>query len=84
MFARLTTLIHHDPKRRLYIDLDASKEFGFGAMAYHNKRRVDNEATEPPKKTEIEPILFLSKLLNEAEVRYWPTELELAGLVWVI
>ena len=32
----------------------------------------------------IEPILFLSKLLNDAEKQYWPTELEVTGLVWTI
>ena len=81
MFVRLTILIPHNPKQGLYIDLDGSKEFGFEAMAYHSKRRDDNEARESLKKTEVEPILFLSKLLNEAENRYWLTELEVAGLV---
>ena len=32
----------------------------------------------------MEPILFLSKLLTTAERRYWPTELEVACLVWTI
>ncbi len=32
----------------------------------------------------IEPILFLSRLVTSAESRYWPTELELAGIVWVL
>jgi hypothetical protein len=31
-------LLHHcDPNKRLYVDLDASKERGFGAMVYHIK-----------------------------------------------
>lgn len=29
-------------------------------------------------------IIFISRLLIPAETRYWPTELELAGLVWVL
>ena len=53
-------------------------------MIYYSKRRNDDEATEPPKKTKVEPILFLSKLLNEVETRYWLIELELARLMWVI
>lgn len=32
----------------------------------------------------MQPILFLSKLLTQAEKNYWPTELEIAGFVWVI
>ena len=31
-----------------------------------------------------ELILFLSRQLKDAKQRYWPTELEVAGLVWVI
>ena len=37
-----------------------------------------------PKQKSQQPILFLSRLLTEAETRYWPTELEVAGLVWVV
>ena len=29
----------------------------------------------------IEPILFLSYILSAAELKYWPTELEVAGLI---
>lgn len=32
----------------------------------------------------VELILFLSKLLNNVEKNYWPTELEVVGIVWVI
>lgn len=126
-------LTHFDPKRQLYVDFDASKAFGFGAVIYHTKDDNDgtlqrtgavlsknngerrqgatvvgagqlspgNEDTKkdettkstatrkpavtlPPKKTHIQPILFLSRLLADAETRYWPTELKMAGLAWVI
>lgn len=76
-FSRPTILTHHDPKRRLYMDLDASKARGFGAMVYNCR----DETMDPPRRSSIEPILFLSKLLNDAEQRYWPTELEVASLV---
>lgn len=82
IYSRPTILTHHDPKRRLYVDLDASKARGFGAMAYHCKD--ESQTNDPPRKSTIEPILFLSKLLNDAEKNYWPTELEVAGLVWTI
>ena len=78
-YSRPTILTHHDPKRRLYVDLDTSKARGFGAMAYHYKGEA--QTNDPPRKSTIEPILFLGKLLNDAEKRYWPTELEVAGLV---
>ena len=32
----------------------------------------------------MQPILFLSRQLTPAESRYWPTELEMAGIVWVV
>ena len=79
-FSSPTFLIHFDPSRRLYIDLDASKEWGFAAMIYHVKNDPDGDFS----RTDVQPILFLSKMLNQAEQNYWPTELEVAGIVWVI
>ena len=68
----------------MYIDLDASKDFDFGAIIYH----VLDDAVVPkegyPLRSKIRPILFLSRLLKDAEIRYWPTELELAGIVWML
>lgn len=82
MFSRPSVLAHYDPKRQLYIDLDASKEFGFGAHIYHTKGTLaENKA---PKQKQMKPILFLSRLLTGTETRYWPTELEIAGIVWVV
>lgn len=37
-----------------------------------------------PSNTSIQPIMFLSRLLIAAENYYWPTELKIAGFVWVI
>ena len=93
-------LVHFDPTRRLYADVDASKAFGIGAVVYHvkdddphatadcsdNSKAPAAATTRPayPKKSSIEPIMFLSRRLSPAEHRYWPTELEIAGLVWVL
>jgi hypothetical protein len=33
--AKNTKLIHHDPRRPLYIEVDASKQWGFGVFVYH-------------------------------------------------
>ena len=77
-------LVHFDDKLTLYIDLDASKDFGFGAMVYHVLGNQDVPKNGYPQRSKIRPILFLSRLLKDAETRYWPTELELAGIVWVL
>ena len=44
------------------------------------------ERTKPgyPKRSDIETIMFLSRRLSPAGHRYWPTGLEVAGLVWCL
>lgn len=69
-------LTHYDHTRPMFVDLDAS-QLGIGAMVYH----VKDDSTAKPQKSQIQPILFLSQVINEAEKNYWPTELEVAGLV---
>ena len=49
-----------------------TKQFGYGVMIYHTKK---NEPENMPKQKDVEPIIFLSKLLTEAEASYWRTEL---------
>lgn len=73
-------LTHFNPKRVLYMDVDSSKESGIGGILYHVRTDCEGYPTRP----NIEPITFLSRLLVSAETRYWPTELELAGLVWML
>jgi hypothetical protein len=78
-------LVHADPKgRTVYSDVDACHEFEIGVMLYHVKDSVALQPGEWPKRTDIESILFLSRLLHPAEKRYYPTELEVAGMVWAI
>lgn len=95
LFSRPTMLSHFLPKRQLYIDLDASKEFGFGAHVYHLRTDLTkpppdgtsipvSTSSPAPTQKDTEPILFLSRVLTDAETRYWPTELEVAGIVWVV
>lgn len=79
VFAQSKMLIHFTSTRLLFVDLDASKHWGFGVMVCHSKAEKN-----PPSTTAVEPILCLSKLLTPAETRYWPTELEVACLVWTI
>lgn len=78
------TLAYYDPDKILWIDLDASKEFGFGAIIFHTDK--ENELTEGrwPLRTSIRLLIFLFRLLSPAESHYWPTELEIASFVWVL
>ena len=74
--------MHYNPERQLYTNIDSSKEREMGRMIYHIKDEVKLE--EYLSKRDIEPIMFLSRLLTSTETRYWPTEFELAGLIWII
>ncbi|SLM38758.1 reverse partial [Lasallia pustulata] len=65
------------------VSLNSSKR-GVGVIVYHVKGNPDPEKATDICKTDIQPIMFLSKLLSTAESHYWPTELEMAGLVWAI
>ena len=78
------TLVHHDPDKTLWIDLDASKEFGFGAVVFHTSTNEDLPQGRWPSSGSVKPNFFLSRLLTAAEKNYWPTELEIAGFVWVV
>jgi transposase InsO family protein len=89
IFAKALLLVHHNRERIMFVDLDAAKgEGGFGGMVYH----VDGELSyikpgdkiTPPPRQKVQPILFLSRTLNVHEKRYWPTELEVACLVWIL
>ena len=76
-----TYLIHFDNKRQLYIDLDFSKEMSIDEVIYHV---TDNEdSLNYFFKKSIQSIMFLNRLLNSIEIKYWLTELKLADLIWV-
>ena len=109
ILSRPSYLIHFNPYWVLYIDIDASKDFGFGIVVYHDweeasdaetsrkasgkELKQGSERSEGSSSTgytttktrvKIRPIMFLSRLLTDAEKNYWPTELEVAGLVWTV
>jgi hypothetical protein len=70
-------LHHYEDGKPLYAFLDTSREYGTGLAVY--------QLTGDPEvycKTRLVPLHFLSKQLTPAESRYWPTDMELAGLVW--
>ena len=76
-------LRHFDPDKVLYVFLDASKELGFGVAAYQLEGAAAEDILKP-QKASLRPTIFLSKRLTPAERNYWPTDLELAGLVWAV
>ena len=52
-----------------------------GVVIYQLKPGADPNHSKHGK---TEPIPFLSRMLTSAGERYWPIELEMAGLVWVV
>ena len=65
-------LVHVNTQRQLFINLNASKEFGIEAMLYYVKKPFLKNLkpdTFPPRHA-IEPVLFLSRLITPAESRY--------------
>ena len=61
-------LVHPDLEYQIFINLDAIKEFGFGAMIYHLKRNL--AIKKYPAKKAMQPILFLNQLFNPAKTGY--------------
>ena len=61
----------------IYAFLDSSKEYGTGLAVYQltGDPEVDS-------KSRLIPLHFMSKPLTDAETRYWPTHLEMSGLIW--
>ena len=67
LLSRPSFLYYFDDTADLYIDLDASKVYGFGAIVYHLKGELK---TVYPTISQIKPVLFLSRLLKDTETRY--------------
>ncbi|KAI0998999.1 hypothetical protein K3495_g9197 [Podosphaera aphanis] len=85
LFKNPSILVHFNPDQQLYVDIDASKEFGFAGVIYHI--RENNTVVKPtkcPSEKKMQPILFLSRAATSAERNYWSTELEVACLVWIV
>lgn len=79
-----TTLIYYDPNKILWINFDASKEFGFGVVVFHTSPNKEFPERNWFSRSSLQPILFLSRFLTLAERNYWPTKLEITGFIWVI
>jgi hypothetical protein len=70
-------LHHFEEGKPIYAFLDTSREYGTGLAVYQLTGDPDTYC-----KSRLVPLHFLSKRLTPAESRYWPTDMELAGLVW--
>ena len=90
LFSRSIILIHYNLKCQLYTDMNVSKKFSFRAYIYHMKenhsfiRALSKSFITTAEQKSLKSILFLSKTLSNAETHYWSTELEVAGLIWLI
>jgi hypothetical protein len=63
----------------IYAFLDSSREYGTGLAVY--------QLTGDPEKyskTRLVPRHFMSRKLSPAEENYWPTDMEMSGLVWAV
>jgi hypothetical protein len=72
--------IHHViDGQPIYAFLDSCREYGTGLAVY--------QLTGDPNKyckTRLVPLHFMSRKLLAAEANYWPTYMELSGLVWAV
>lgn len=75
-FKNSSILNHLNPDKKLYVDTDTSKD-GISGIVYHS-------TFDPPSQKSVLPIKFLSRLITSVEKNYWPTELEIACLCWII
>ena len=76
-------LHHFNFNHQLYIDLNSSK-CGVGVIIYYVKGDLNPLKATDIQKSDVQLIMFLSKLLFTAESHYWPIKLKMAGLVWAI
>ncbi|POS75391.1 hypothetical protein DHEL01_v206213 [Diaporthe helianthi] len=84
-----TSVVHFNPERRLFVDFDVSAS-GIGVQVYHvnddtiPKLLKDGRVVTYPPRTSVQTIAYLSRSLSDAERRYWATEMEILGCVWVL
>ena len=76
----LRYFVHHNHFRQFYMDVDFSKKRKKSVMRYHFKQIIESYSV----RFMIEPIMFLSRRITNAEFRYWFIELKIADLIWII
>ena len=68
MFTKPTFLYYFDLKKQFYININASKKFSFSIIVYYIRKNLS--LAKYIKRRNIEPILFLNKLLILVEKNY--------------
>ena len=81
-FNRQKFLFYFTSIKTLYADIDVSKSYDFDAMIYHTAVSYENFIFI--SRVHVQFIMFLSKMLNIVETKYWSTKLEVAILIWMI
>ena len=87
-FSRSMIFYYFDFKLQLFIDFDVSKKFEIDEHVYHVfidlkhfQNKFLNKKDSHLKKNEIKLIMFLSRKLTDAKIRYWPTEIKIVALI---
>ena len=76
-------LMHHSYDKPYIMYIDGSREMGYGVAVF----QYEDDRKEVPQvinQSDIRPVMFLSRELKSTEEAYWPTELEVGGLVWAL
>ncbi len=66
---RSRSRVHFDIEKQLYENVDVSKEFEIEVMIYHIKDE-NNQTGLYPSRSNVQPILFLSRQLKSVEKNY--------------
>ncbi|EAQ86812.1 hypothetical protein CHGG_08065 [Chaetomium globosum CBS 148.51] len=77
-------LYHFDPDKPLFLQVDGCLERGCGVMVFHVQDGYEWKPGSVIPSTQVQPVMFLSRCLTKAELRYGPSEQEVACLVWAV
>ncbi|EAQ84379.1 hypothetical protein CHGG_08393 [Chaetomium globosum CBS 148.51] len=77
-------LYHFDPDKPLFLQVDGCLERGCGVMVFHVQDGYEWKPGSVIPSKQVQPVMFLSRCLTKAELRYGPSEQEVACLVWAV
>ena len=81
-FSKSSFLIHFEAMKSTFVDVDVSKK-NFKIMIFY----VQSDSKKNDIiiiKNEIQSIMFLNKILIDAETRYWSTKLKMIEMIWIV
>ena len=73
--------MQNNKKRKLFINLNASKNWDFVDIIYHVN---DDSINDDFSRIKIQFVIFFSKYLNNVEKNYWFIELKIIEIIWII